>query len=115
MNFIKDNKEWRWYAHRNIMTASVDLFWMSDFGTKVYRRTLVAHEKEIDTEGLVATGNEDVSLRLPYDEAQTLMDELWKAGLRPTNIGDPVARIAQYKNEVDWLRGHVEMLAKPPE
>lgn len=89
------------------MTLAVDLYWMAETpaGHK-WRRYLTVEEEEVKEDELTIPHGPTMTLTL--DEAQTLMDELWHAGMRPSNIGDPNARIEQYKDEVKWLR---EMLA----
>ena len=105
MNFIQDNKVWRWFAQRNLPHNSIDLFLMAESvsGGKLFKRKVSYTEISYESSQTDVV-DELPSMRLHPDEARMLMDAMWAEGVRPTKVGDEQARIEQYQSEVKFLR-----------
>lgn len=51
-------------------------------------------------------------VRLPYEAAQELMDELWQCGIRPTDRDANQAEVVAVKNHISSLGEEVEFLRR---
>ena len=100
---FKDNKVWRFFAEKNIAHQTVDLYWTAQgiAGKKYNRRIEQVDEEEVD-EGVTMVGLP--TLRLGYEEAQTLMQELWNCGLRPDGVGSGKAEVDAMKSHLDSMK-----------
>lgn len=116
MNF-KDNKVWRFYVEKNIANQSVDVFWMAQgVQGKSYRRKFPEVEQIEYEEGIAHP--QEPTFRLDYDEAQTLMQELWNIGCRPDGVEGTVEHVAalktHLKSQSDILQ-HFMMMQQNPQ
>jgi hypothetical protein len=102
---FQHNKVWRWYANRNIMTQKVDLYWMGE-GTngESYHRAFTTVEESCIEPGAIMSPDVP-TLALDYDQADTLMQEMWNAGIRPKGVQTGQAH-------VDALHKHLDSLQK---
>lgn len=105
---FKHNKHWRWYVNRNIMSQKIDMYWMGEgVNGKSYFRRFKEIEEICVEEGEIL--NPDTpTLMLDYEEADTLMQEMWEAGIRPKDVQTGQAH-------VDALHKHIESLQKTVE
>lgn len=106
---FKDNKVWSFFVEKNIVQHSIDLYWMAQgVNGKSYRRKVKEVEDEELDEGM-SMHPDGPSLRLDYDEAQTLMQSLWEAGVRPNGVGsgkDEVDAMKEHLNTMKMVLGH---------
>jgi hypothetical protein len=116
MNF-SDNKVWRFYAEKNIANQSVDVFWMAQgVQGKSYRRAFPQVEQVEYEEGIAHP--QEPTFRLDYEEAQTLMQELWNTGLRPDGVEGTVEHVAALKVHLaaqSEVLQHFMMMQKNPQ
>ncbi len=102
---FQHNKIWRWYVNRNIATQCVDLYWMGEGtnGKSFYRSFTTIEEYSIEAGEIL--NPDKPTLALEYEQADTLMQEMWNAGLRPKGVETGQAH-------VDALHKHIESLQK---
>lgn len=86
----------RWFVERQLWNCAIGLHCRD--GDKYVKFIRELHEIDIST---APSGGE---LRLDYDEAQQLMNELWLAGFRPENGAGALAHVESIKAHLDDLR-----------
>jgi len=110
---LKDNKQWRFFADRNIISQTIDVYWMAQgLDGKSYRREFGEYQSlASEDEGI--THKADPTFRMDYEEAQTLVQELWNAGLRPEGVEGTVEHVnalkAHIKAQSDMLQHFMAM------
>lgn len=89
----------QWYAQDNLSWDAVELFATSKVDGKRFILTTEFTQKELEP-GYPFDGP---TIRLAGDEAQQIMNELWRIGLRPKNGTGAVAH-------AEALEGHLKDL-----
>jgi len=100
---FQHNKTWRWFVNRNIMSQQIDFYWMGEGvnGESFHRRFKEVEEITVEAGAMYSPG--DPTLSLDYDQADTLMQEMWSAGMRPKGVQTGEAH-------VDSMREHIHSL-----
>ena len=109
---FKDNKQWRFFADRNIVSQTIDVYWMAQgIDGKSYKRDYGDPELTTAPEGITSVSAP--TFRMDYDEAQTLLQELWNTGMRPEGVEGTVAHVdalkAHIKSQSDMLQHFMMM------
>ena len=99
VNF-KDNKVWRFFAQKNIAHQTVDVYWMAQgVGGQSFRRRFPTEEFIEYDDSLAQPANEP-TCSINYDEAKSLMQELWDCGIRPDGVEGTVEHVAALKAHI---------------
>ena len=101
---FQHNKTWRWFVNRNIMKQKVELYWMGEgVNGESYHRQFTEIKETVVEAG--AMHSPDVpTFDLHYEEADTLMQEMWNAGMRPKGVQSGEAHIDSMKNHIHSLQ-----------
>lgn len=84
---FKDNTVWRFFAERNISNHTYDLWWMATTIQGESLKREVTEMIQVKGDGSF-TGANEPTFRITHEEAQSLMDEMWHAGCRPSKEPD---------------------------
>ena len=100
----------KWLAQSTIYRDSVDLLAVEDFGDGVryYGKPINMEMQKEEARGYVA----EPTLALRPDEARSLLQALWDAGLRPANWGSPDGEINALRKHIDFAE-HVARTLLP--
>lgn len=106
---------YKWYTQRQFQLGQFDLMCMNDYGNGRIAIGLPAEMvfKEQDRDSMIEV--ERPTLRMPEGSAQSLLQALWDAGLRP-NSGEGVsAHVDALKHSIYFAEGIVnKLMAVPP-
>jgi len=86
----------------DIFVSSRSLNTPTAYATGVIMKTLAMHERPPD----------EPALRLEQHEAQNLMDELWRAGIRPTNGAGSSGQLAATERHLEDMRALTNRLVR---
>ncbi len=91
-----DNKQWRFYAAKDLPSMTYQLYWMAEaISGQLYQRKLTAEEIQNEPHAMA-----DPTMAISYEEATSLMTELWNAGCRPTGIESTQGEVAALKAHI---------------
>lgn len=91
-----DNKQWRFYAEKHLPSMMYRLYWVAEaISGQVWQRKLTAEEFQNEPHAMA-----NPTMEIGYDEAITLMTELWNAGCRPVGVEST-------QGEVEALKAHI--------
>ena len=90
-----------WYAENSIYRQSVELFATKVVDGKRFCLTTVFTQKEIEPSVMA----EGPTLELSGDEAQQIMNELWRIGIRPKDGSGAIAH-------TEAIQGHLADMRK---
>lgn len=90
----------KWYANDNIMCQSVDLLAMVESHGSQFVIRAALEQVEHEDGAYIA----EPTLRFSFDEAQQIMNELWRIGLRPKNGNGAVAHTEALQRHLNDMR-----------
>lgn len=101
---FQHNKTWRWFVNRNIMTQKVDLYWMGEgVNGESYHRLFTEIKETVSEPGAIHSPGEP-TLAIDYDQADTLMQEMWNAGIRPKGVNTGQSHVDSMKDHISSLQ-----------
>lgn len=105
---FQHNKNWRWYVNRNIMKQTVDLYWMGQgVNGESFHRVFTEIKETVVEQGMMHSPDQP-TLEIDYEQADSLMQELWDAGVRPKGVETGQAHVDALQKHIDSLQKTVE-------
>ena len=89
-----------WYAQDNISWDAIELYAIKRMDGVRFALTTEISLKEVEPEALI----DGPTMRLCGDEAQQIMNELWRIGIRPKNGTGAVAHTESLQAHLEDLR-----------